>query len=247
MNAFFEQVQVMFPDRLLNYINSDILLFDDFTPALNRLPQDKPFVAVGSRWELTVPDGINIQTEARLELLREKALQTGKFLAHTQEYFVFRSGLYFNMLPFAVGRSAYDNWLIYEARRRGVRVINLNPMVVAVHQTHDYSYVSGWNGIFSEGPEAEANRRLIPIAIQDFCIWDSTHILTPAGFQPARGTKYLKRRILACHLFYPAVRPLTWPFVFGFRIWWFAGWVTGVIHRRLKKLLGLVGSQPSSR
>ncbi len=76
------------------------------------------------------------------------------------DYFAYRKGLYPEIPPLAVGRLAWDNWLVIEARRRGGAVVDATDAVFAVHQNHDYNHHSGgyeavWNGV-----EAKENRRL---------------------------------------------------------------------------------------
>jgi len=56
------------------------------------------------------------------------------------DYFIFPCGLFRDIPPFAVGRPAWDNWLVYKARSLGLPVIDATKMVTAIHQNHAYSH-----------------------------------------------------------------------------------------------------------
>jgi hypothetical protein len=55
------------------------------------------------------------------------------------DYFVFPAGLLGDIPPFAIGRTAWDNWLMYRTRQRRAALVDAT-IVTAVHQTHLRQY-----------------------------------------------------------------------------------------------------------
>src|SRR5207302_1675884 len=83
--------------------------------------------------------------------------------------------------PFAIGRTLWDNWLIFHARAQGVRVIDSTSAVMAVHQNHGYGHISGGIEAAWAGPEALRNRALANDMLYPFTIEDATWQLTRGG------------------------------------------------------------------
>ena len=95
------------------------------------------------------------------------------------DYFIFPRPLFENIPSFAVGRPAWDNWMVYEARRRQIPVIDATDAILAVHQNHDYSHTSegraGGKAAVWRGVEAQRNRDLS--GSHYFGIEDATHVM----------------------------------------------------------------------
>jgi hypothetical protein len=169
--------------NLLCYVNADILLGPDFLAAARIAATLRGrFLMVGRRWDLEFSGTIDFQSRNwRAEVdaqVREHGVLHG---ASGIDYFLFRRGLWKSIPPFAVGRTMWDNWLIWEARRTGARVIDATGCVQAVHQNHGYNHhPQGWQGVW-KGPEAEINERLAGGPRHYFTIEDATHRLDPDG------------------------------------------------------------------
>jgi len=105
-------------------ISADIVLGGDFALALRGLAgYVRPFV-VGQRWDVT------------------------RGAEHTQsqlhppsgvDYFLYRRGTIGEIPPFAVGCTAYDNWLVWAALRRWqMMVIDATETITAIHLNHGH-------------------------------------------------------------------------------------------------------------
>ena len=100
------------------------------------------------------------------------------------DYFIFPRGFYRDLLPFALGRAGFDNWLLWKARSLGAPIIDASEVVTVVHQNHDYSHhPQGRKGVWF-GPEAERNLELMGGGHHCFTLADATHRQTPAGLKP---------------------------------------------------------------
>ena len=64
------------------------------------------------------------------------------------------------MPPFALGRAFFDNWLIWDARRRGLPVVDLTEVVPALHQDHAYDHLEGGRRAAYAGEDARRNLEL---------------------------------------------------------------------------------------
>jgi glycosyltransferase involved in cell wall biosynthesis len=110
------------------------------------------------------------------------------------DYFVFSKGLYRQVPPFAVGRTSFDNWLIWEARAQGSVVIDASAAVTAIHQNHGYGHhPQGQAGVF-DGPEAKFNRALMGGRRRYFTISDATHRFVGAEIKRNLTGRYLRQK-----------------------------------------------------
>lgn len=192
---------------LLCYINADIILMNDFVEAVSQAcNQGRRFLMIGQRWDTEFNEPLDFATgweESVRSLVRTKGQ-----LSPGTDYFLFSRGIWGETPPFAVGRIAWDNWLIYRARDKGSMVIDATEKVMAVHQNHDYAHISCNAGDGWEGPEAERNRQLVGGLEHIFGIYDATHKLTRNGLELAVSLRHVRRHLATLPLLYFG---LTWP------------------------------------
>ncbi len=164
---------------LLCYVNTDILLLNDFLKAVARIPF-KNWVVVGQRWDVNLTELWNFESPDWEERLSQYVTKFGTLEPPSGiDYFVFpRDSEQSQLPPFTVGRPGWDNWFIYNARRRGIPVIDATQVVTAIHQNHDYHHVPHRRGESWEGPEADQNRELMGGLNFACTISDATHQLT---------------------------------------------------------------------
>jgi hypothetical protein len=91
------------------------------------------------------------------------------------DYFIFRKKQFGCIPPFTVGRAGWDNWMIYNARKRMVPVVNGTKLIVAVHQNHDYSHCEGGRqAAYVSGPEVKSNLDILGNKENLMTVADST-------------------------------------------------------------------------
>jgi len=209
INSVFYRAEQLAKYDLLCYVNCDIILTNDLLKAVSEAANSfkKHFLLLGRRWNIEIdkPLDFSFGWESRLRGLVD---QSGWLEAPTGiDYFVFKKGLWGNIPPFAVGRTAWDNWLIYKAREQNIPVIDATSVVRAVHQVHQYFHCQdGKKGVW-EGPEAQANLELAKGFSHLFILYDSTHIFTSTGIKLALSMKHLKRRFyMSIALFYDSLK-----------------------------------------
>jgi len=208
VSELFEQAEKLSTSPVLSYVNSDILLFDDFAQAVARIAALTPkFLMVGRRIDLDIKDEVSFQ-DNWAETLRTRARHEGKLqIARSIDYFAFSRGLYPAMPPLAIGRFWWDNWLLWKARSLNAAVVDATREALIIHQNHDYSHTT--YGPSKEelmaSEECVLNARLTCADSADYddgffwryayTIDDATHKLTPDGLKsnPRRVWKQFKR------------------------------------------------------
>jgi len=199
VNSLFARAERLASKRLLAYVNADIILMDDFPQAIERVPWRR-FLVIGQRWDMDIAEMLDFTASDWKCRLRAEVLMRG--VLHPQlgvDYFVYPRGLWGEVPPFAIGRTAWDNWLIYRARVLGARVIDATEVVMDVHQNHDHSYTSlGQKALdpqndFLKGVEAKRNLELAGGPSHIFDIRDATWALTARGLRPKLGVVDLRR------------------------------------------------------
>jgi hypothetical protein len=183
----------------LCYANADILLLPDLVEAVGRL-RGRTDLAIdgevdfGPGWQ----DTLRRHAEAHGQLGEENQI----------DYMVFPRDVDWEMPPFAVGRPAWDNWLLYRARELGLALVDATPSVLVVHQAHGYEHVPEATGPRWQGPEGDRNRALAAEMGFPYGILDATHVLTETRLLPALGRGHLKRRVQRIPVLGPRLRGL---------------------------------------
>jgi hypothetical protein len=235
LNDLFAKAQSLATANVLCYVNSDIILFDDFMQALSRVASSSQrFLMIGRRTDLDITEPIPFQQEKWATDLRAWASRDGELqIARSIDYFAFSAGLYPAMPPLAIGRYWWDNWLVWKARALGATVVDASSSVLAVHQNHDYShtrYGSGKPELMASEESIQNSRLVCEANPSDFdeglgwmylyTIDDATHQLTPTSLKPSHrhAWKMFKRissrprsfvKLAKRALSRPAVEPLT--------------------------------------
>lgn len=232
LDYLFGKAQALARHDLLCYVNCDVVLTSDFLRAVERVRAKYPrFLMVGRRWDTPISDAIDYSDPGWAEKIKASAVsakqQRDRWFI---DYFAFSRGLYGDDLPpFVIGTVRWDNWLIWKALSSKAPVVDASPVVIAVHQNHDYSYhPQGKKGVW-EGEEAKRNHQLAGGWKHLRTISDATILQRPAGFanNPKRHYFAFRRRVdVAVSALY-------------FRVWHPVWFCLLDITRPLRNLLGL--------
>ncbi len=225
LNDAFSRAAEVGKGRWLCYLNADIMLTDDFCRLVARLSKRSGgALVVGRRWNIDIRERVEVSPEPRWQReFRRKVRREGRLFDEWNiDWFLFPHTFATNLPPFAVGRPAWDNWMIYEARRRGIPVIDATYAVMAIHQNHDYSHTTegreGGRQAVWFGEEAEENRRLAGGDDNLLSMEDASHLLLPVvGLVPNIFPPRTIRQIRLSARFYPEWRRVLEPFFMGER------------------------------
>jgi hypothetical protein len=144
VNSIFELAEKESRFNTLVYINSDIILFGDFLRSAKAIGKlFKRFLIVGQRHDLQVNQLINFANLDEVSKLNKTVHTKGKKHGHTgMDYFIYNKGSLGKIPPFLIGRDSWDNWMIYNARERGLKVIEATKIITSLHQNHDYTHLN---------------------------------------------------------------------------------------------------------
>ena len=192
---------------MLCYVNSDIIFLNDFLPTLKEVDFAR-FLVAGQRWDLDLQipldfERVDWENQLRGLLARSGCLHCSAGI----DYFAFTKDIVKEMPPFAVGRSGWDNWFIYNARSIGIPVIDATQRITAVHQNHDYGHVPKKSGNSWEGPESDRNLELMGKRIYEWNLEDADWVLCNQGLlkRPLSTRELFRKLTLSLPL---AVHPL---------------------------------------
>lgn len=212
-DIMFRRAQEIARHDVLCYANCDIVLMSDFRHALGRVGAAHPkFLMVGRRWDTEIREPIDFKTGVWEDKIRQRALKEGQQQdGGWIDYFAFSRGLFVDLPPLVVGRVYWDNWMVWKALENGYPVVDASPVVVAVHQNHDYSHhPEGKQGVWGD---EEAKRNLDQAGGPDRLrsIGDATEVLRQGGLKKNRARHWVsfKRRtgaawrMVLCNCWHP--------------------------------------------
>ncbi len=212
VSSIFSVAQNTAKYQLMCYVNADIILFSDFLAAVQRVHK-YPFLMIGQRWDVELNEAVNFDDTQWESRLRTHVAEHGKLHSKSGiDYFVFSCGLYRDILPFAIGRSGWDNWLVYQARLLKAPVIDATKVITAVHQNHDYSHIPSGETVVWKGPESIRNLELTGGGEHAFTLEHATWILTSEGIRRALTMRHLYFQMRAIPILYPRLHFLIAPF-----------------------------------
>jgi len=172
VSSVFEHAQALASNDILCYVNTDIILMQDFVDALSIVSGAlEQFLMIGQRWDTLVSGHIRWKPDWA-ERLRAMAKEQGEQHAECGiDYFAFHRGLYDDLPPYILGRYWWDNGLVLHALQLAP-VVDASQDVVAIHQHHQH--------LSRGGAEELSNHNLYQKVRQDSRlghITDSTHTL----------------------------------------------------------------------
>lgn len=138
ISSLFSEAQKNASFPYLCYLNGDIILMDNFLHAVKRVAaQQKRFLAVGRRWDLTIKNSLSF-VRGWQGTLRRSVHKRGILHGNSGiDFFVFPKRTFSRIPDLVVGRGGWDNWMIYYARRNGIPVIDITEATTIIHQEHD--------------------------------------------------------------------------------------------------------------
>jgi hypothetical protein len=188
LNSAFELARQVNDSPLLAYTNGDMLYMPDFLEAARRVMAQAPhFLIVSCRWDLDVKEPLDF-SPGWVERLNGRLDHFGN--AHSpvgSDLFIYPRACYTDFPRFIAGRSAWDNWMIYEARRRGWFAVDVSDTLRVIHQNHDYSHLPN-NQPPYRLPETAENIRLAGGDASIFFLQDCNYRLINGKLQPPKMT-----------------------------------------------------------
>ncbi len=145
----------------LCYVNADVILCRDLVAAVDLARRDaRAIMLSGRRWHVTVEEELDPSMPGWQDDWARRVRRTGWLdSVKAMDWFAFRRGAFGEVPDFAIGRTAWDAFLMHRARARGALVVDATEDVLVAHQDHEYDHPDGKPGI-RRGPERRRNREL---------------------------------------------------------------------------------------
>jgi hypothetical protein len=207
LSYIFDRAQGIARNDYVCFSNCDIILPSAFARGLEQVMRWRSeFMMIGRRWDVDITEAIDFANADWEQIWLETALRSGRQRGTDWiDYFAFKRGLCKGLPPFAVGRPCWDLWTVWWMRHRHIPVVDASPVVLAVHQNHDYSHhPQGVKGV-REGKELLRNRALAGSWRHLCTIEDASHVLGAGGvrrsyrhwgLQFQREWTHLRNRVL---------------------------------------------------
>jgi hypothetical protein len=173
---------------LLCYVNSDIILLQEFLDAVTTVHKHFPqFLAVAHRLNIDLGESIDFSLGGEQKLRREVLLKGAPGNHTAIDLFVFPPNTYANVPPLVLGRAWFDQWLIKDARARKIPVVDVTRIARAIHQNHEYLHIAGGQQGAYWGEEARRNLAIYGGVPHTHTLLDVSHELREDGrIQPVR-------------------------------------------------------------
>jgi len=183
IHSMFERAERTSRHERLCYINADILILPGFGRTVCSVRAPK-FLIVGQRWDLDLTEELSMDQPGWDRLLMDRVAGGGVRHGPTGiDFFVFPRGMWGKIPAFLIGRSMWDNWLLYKAVDLGAALVDASERLPVVHQNHDYAHLSAGGSTFWKGPEADWNLKLGGGYDHAYTIEQATHCLTSEGVE----------------------------------------------------------------
>jgi len=155
INKIFESAIENSTTDALCYVNSDIILFNDFPKTVANLIANKKYFGVGRRYNVEIQEILNFNDQNKI---RNHYLNSTDLDIYTgSDYFIFNKHSIKNIPSFLIGRTCWDNWLMYYAAKNKLNLTDCSSEIECLHQKHDYSHIKTNTNNHYKGIEREYN------------------------------------------------------------------------------------------
>jgi hypothetical protein len=192
ISDMFSRAQQLASNDVLTFLNADIILLPRFLDMVRTMQQGgAPFLAAGRRTDITQLELVQFDRPSWAAELLSRCRTEGQLMpANWIDHFTFPRNLYPDIPPFAIGRSGYDNWLLWKAEALGARLIDVTRFCSVIHQRHDYSHGNGAAAVFG-GADAQRAKELVGHWSRYYSVAHARWMMTRKGaIVPARGMSY---------------------------------------------------------
>lgn len=174
VSSAFELARRHSEKQVLCYINADIIMLEGILFTLRKIQKRfSDFLVAGQRWDFPLHQRLEFSDGWQAKLWNQVEQQGELHPAAGSDYFLFPRQLFQNVPPFALGRSGWDNWMIYAGRKLRIPVVDATGVIQAIHQNHDYAHLEGGAPHYRL-PESRENVRLAGGRQTIFTLVDAT-------------------------------------------------------------------------
>lgn len=123
------------------YINSDIMLLDDFSRSLTSVSKTikANWAVIGRRFDANLERKIDFSDIHWWDKVYELKNRSKLHSEDGIDYFIFKRDFLDNHIPdFSIGGTVWDQWVVYKFLNLGYFLIDATDSITAIHQNHNY-------------------------------------------------------------------------------------------------------------
>ena len=187
ISSIFEIAETHIHTPYYVYSNSDILLDNSALPKLRnflRLSKFENFLLTARRRNIPLSETINYTQEDWSEHLRTVDANQGTWdQPYAIDFFFMNKGWLKNIPPLLVGRAGWDNWMLHNAQKHMISIIDASDYIRLYHPVHYYNILNDTALDVRMNPESLENKKNIG-KIQGSIETSSTHQYNENGVLP---------------------------------------------------------------
>jgi len=200
LSSIFDNAQKYSSNEFLCYCNADIILLDDFLPAVNRIIdffKKDNFFTTGRRILMDIEGDLTLDSNENKNDFYQMIKKNGTLdRPDAMDYFIFKKGAIKGIPPFALGRCGWDNWLLFNAKKNNLAVVDATKSIRAIHQNHNYmhsKFINKGSVTFITGPEVISNRKLCEGSSKFFNLFECSYIVDSSSIKRIGFLRLIKR------------------------------------------------------
>ncbi|MDJ0661674.1 MAG: hypothetical protein QNJ42_19635 [Crocosphaera sp.] len=193
----FAAAQQFRDEQVYVYLNADIILtlamsmaIDGAAKIMSDMSQENHFLLTAQRMTIAANGLVNAPDSDFLSMVEQRVSEDGAWDGlEAIDLFAFSKGLFDNVPDFSIGRTAWDNWLLWKARAREAPVVDLSAAGFLVHQFHSYHGTGGWDAVWAGDATARniilADEKRMGLDVARTHFWDGEQVLPKQQFRSA--------------------------------------------------------------
>jgi hypothetical protein len=200
LSSMFQWACKVSDSPLMMVSNADVIYLPDLvTTARQVMGQASHFLMLGQRWDMEISQlldfspGWDRRLQQDIARGEQRPFQARRHPPLGSDYFVYPRDCFTDLPDFAIGRSGWDNWMIYRTRILHWPAIDASRSITVIHQNHDYSHLPG-NRPPYRLPETIKNIRLAGGRRTILLLTDTDHQVIDGQLRslPVRGKKLVR-------------------------------------------------------
>jgi len=194
INKIFEAAMLYSPTDTLCYVNSDIILFDDFFSTIKNLQKKKNYFGVGGRYTIEISKILDFKNKSTTINKYLNNMEIDSY--HGSDYFIFNKLSIKSIPQFLIGRTCWDNWLMYYAAKNKLNLTDCTNDILCIHQNHDYSHIKSNTNNHYKGIEREHNLKQLGGIDKIYNLKDSVYFLKNGEFKKNYSINSILHKLL---------------------------------------------------
>ncbi|MCD6475849.1 MAG: hypothetical protein J7K85_06235 [Anaerolineaceae bacterium] len=186
--SLFDIASEVTDSPILAFANADVIITRNLIDsAISVHEQEENYLLVGQRYDIEITEPIIFDED-----WQENILAFNQVIGHLHgtagsDYFIFPRHCFVDVPDLVIGRAGWDNWMIFEARRRGWKTIDCTESITILHQNHDYSHLPGGQ-VHYRLPESNENVQAAGGFLTVFTLIDADYKLVDGKIVKRKAT-----------------------------------------------------------